>query len=134
MKGITNLIITEFAMKDMDWMGYKLQKGDQFTYHHNLLLKSEGGLYTRENAAILAGKTSHPYVHLIQYKNIECYMYLRTLLAQINEQGHMPTYQQLMAIDGVLLHFENEHSWDKNSKGKLLIKKEYKERIQCKMR
>lgn len=134
MKGITKLIINEYAMTNMDWMGYTLKKGDIFTYHHTIVLKKDGGLETRDNGSILCGNTSHPYLHLIQCKDKERYDYITAVLIQINQQGYMPTKSQLLAIDEILLDFENKFDGLKNSKGKLLIKDNYKERTQISLR
>ena len=53
---------------------------------------------------------------------------------QINNQGFMPTKSQLLAIDSILLEFEEEFGEVKNSKGKILIKDEYRERTQIILR
>ena len=134
MKEITKLMITEFAMKDMDWMGYKLQKGDMFTYHHTRVFRRDGGIEDRKNGSILCGNTSHPYLHLIEYQDPESFGYLTNILIQINNQGFMPTIPQLLAIDSILLGFEDRFSDLRGKKGKLLIKKEYKERTQVDLR
>lgn len=134
MNGITKLMISEYAMKDMDWMGYTLKKGDIFTYHHTRELKKDGGLVTRKNGSILCGNTSHPYLHLIQCKDEEKYNYITAVLMQINNQGFMPIKSQLLAIDSILLEFEREFGEVKNSKGKLLIKDDYRERTQIILR
>ena len=125
MKAITNLMIYEWDMKDRDWLGYRLQKGDIFTYHHNLLAKRDGGEETIKNGAILCEKTAHPYLHIIEGRDYELFLYLTNLLAKVNEQGFMPTKQQLLAIDAVLRQFEREHQEDRTRKGKLLIKQEF---------
>lgn len=131
---VTKLMISEYAMTDMDWMGYTLKKGDIFTYHHTREQKKDGGLITRGNGSILCGSTSHPYLHLIQCKDEEKYNYITAVLMQINNQGFMPTKSQLLAIDSILLEFEEEFGEVKNSKGKILIKDEYRERNQIILR
>lgn len=125
MKAITRLMIYHWNMKDRDWLGYRLQKGDIFTYHHNLIAKRDGGKETIKNGAILCGRTSHPYLHIIESKDYDIFTYLTIMLAKINEQGYLPNKQQLLAIDSVLKLFEKEHEYDRTSKGKILIKEEF---------
>lgn len=125
MKEITKLMVREWNMKDRDWLGYKLQRGDMFTYHHNLIARRHKGTETIKNGAILCGKTSHPYLHIIESRDYDMFIYLTIILAKINEQGCMPNKQQLLAIDSVLRMFEREHDRDRTSKGKILIKEEY---------
>lgn len=129
MKNITITMVNIWKMQDIDWLGYKLQKGDMFTYHHNLVKKEDGGNMSIKNGAILCGKTSHPYIHLIEHLDLEVYIYLTQLLKEINLQRQMPNDKQLLAIFEALEYFESKHSNDTNKKGKILIKEEYKRRI-----
>lgn len=116
-------------MSNIDWMGYELKKGNIFNYHH-IIKKEHGGLLTINNGAILCGGTSsHQYLHIIEYKDFELYVYLNNILQNINSQREMPSRQQLLAIDSILRQFEREHSGDRTSKGKVLIKEEYTRRI-----
>ena len=98
------------------------RSGTVIVPYHTIVLKKDGGLETRDNGSILCGNTSHPYLHLIQCKDKERYDYITAVLIQINQQGYMPTKSQLLAIDEILLDFENKFDGLKNSKGKLLIK------------
>lgn len=127
MKPIVKFMIHQWNMKDMDWLGYKLQKGNIYTYHH-IIKEEHGGKQTINNGAILT-EVSHPYLHIIEYKDYELYTYLTNLLICINNQRYMPTKQQLLAINSILESFEREHCSDRTQKGKLLIKEEYTKRI-----
>lgn len=115
-------------MKKIDWMGYTLRRNEQFSYHH-IDKREHGGLETRDNGAILTQNTSHPYLHIIEYKDIEIYVYINNILKCINTQGYMPTKNQLRAINSVLNTFERDHSNERNKKGKQIIKEEYYKRI-----
>ncbi len=71
MKEVTKLLINDFKIKQLnyDFMGYSLQKGDIYTFHHFLIANRENGPYAYWNGVILCGKTSHPYLHLIENKD-----------------------------------------------------------------
>lgn len=113
---------------DVDWMGYKLNKGDSLSFHH-IVKKENKGKFEIDNGALLNNNSSHPYLHLIETKDLELYVYLNNLLQNINTQRSFPSKQQLLAIDSILKQFEREHCSDKNSKGKYLIKNEFYDRM-----
>jgi len=127
MKQITKFMINMWDMSNIDWMGYKLNKNNPYTYHH-ILKKEFGGKETIDNGAILT-KIPHEYIHIIEFKDLEMYIYINNLLKNINNQRELPNRQQLLAIDSILRQFEREHCSDRNSKGKLLIKEEYTNRL-----
>ena len=117
-----------WKVNEVDWMGYSLKKGDSLSFHH-IVKKENHGKFEIDNGALLNNNTSHPYLHLIETKDLDLYIYLNNLLKNINSQREYPTRQQLLAIDSILKQFEREHCSDKNSKGKLLIKKEFYDRM-----
>ena len=110
----------------LDWMNYKLVRKD-ITFHH-IIKRSSGGRRDIDNGALLMGNTAHPYLHIIEYKDIETYNALNKIFKFINQQRHEPTTEQREIIEYLLQEFEHEHRWDKSSKGKLLIKQKYLER------
>jgi len=123
---IKNLMIYIWKMDDIDWLGYKLEKKDKFTFHH-IIKKCNGGKLEINNGAILTN-ISHPYLHIIESRDFDMYLYLNNILRAINDQRQMPDKLQLLAIKGVLEQFEREHCSDRTSKGKTLIKEEYLKR------
>lgn len=127
MKYITKLIVNEYHMKRIDWLGYEVNKRTDFSFHH-IIKKENGGKETRENGAILSYNTSHPYLHLIESKDFDIYCYLNYILKEINVQGYIPTTSQLLKINMALNSFEREHCSDRTKKGKILIKREFIER------
>ena len=46
MKEITKSMIKEFKLRELefDFMGYKLQKGDIYTFHHLIVPNRSGGI------------------------------------------------------------------------------------------
>ena len=110
----------------LDWMNYKLVKKD-ITFHH-IVKRSSGGRRDIDNGALLMGNTAHPYLHIIEYKDIETYNALNKIFKFINQQKHEPTTEQREIIEYLLREFEYKHRWDKSSKGNLLIKQKYLER------
>lgn len=125
MNHVKHLMINEYHMTDRDWMGYELVT--RFDYHH-IIKKEDGGKITRQNGAILE-HVGHQYLHIIETKDYERYVFINMILKQINQQGHMPTQEQLIVINYVLDMFEREHCSDRNKKGEILIKEEYTRRL-----
>ena len=126
MKKILNLMIGYYNLQGIDFMGYKVNKHNPYTYHH-ILKRCHGGNETLENGAVLT-KSSHQYLHIIETRDLEIYNQINNVLKQINEQGFAPLERQLLAIDYILRIFESEHFQDKTSKGKILIKREFLKR------
>ena len=121
-------LIKIYKMKDIDWMGYKLQ--DRFSYHH-IIKKSNGGRKVLSNGAVLF-QSSHNYLHTIESYDYDKYLFINQILKDINNQRYMPTKEQLKEIDYVLREFEDEYEDYLSSRDKLLIKKEYRERVSWK--
>ena len=130
MKRITKKMIKIYRLKHIgvDFMGYSLQRGGMATFHH-IIKKEHGGSETISNGAVLMGETSHPYLHLIESKDLDIYIYISKILKEINKQGIYPSKKQLLAINDVLKGFEREYSGSTNRKGKILIKERYIERV-----
>ena len=118
-------LINIYNMQDMDWMGYKLQ--DRYSFHH-LIKRCHGGERKIENGAVLY-QSSHSYLHTIEYYDLGKYLMINNILKDINNQRYMPTMEQLIEIEYVLRQFESEHEDYISTRGKELIKEEYKRRI-----
>lgn len=127
MKAITQELIHVFKPHGIDWMGYTYENNKQLSFHH-IKKKENGGLYEFDNGALLRGNTSHEYLHLIEVKDLDMYIYINHILKIINEQRYTPTKQQLIQIRDVLELFEKEHCADRTMKGKQLIKYKYLDR------
>ena len=110
---------------NLDWLNYKLVKND-VTLHH-IRKKEDGGRMDIDNLSLIM-PNGHQYLHLIECKDIETYITINKILKIVNNQLAEPTRDQREIIEYLLQDFEYKHRWDKNSKGKLLIKKEYKQR------
>ena len=129
MKQITKLMINEFKIKELgfDFMGYELQKGDIYNYHHLIIPNKHGGPETRWNGAILCCKSSHPYLHLIEAKDYDMFCYITSEMIDENVRGCLDI-QNIRNIHAVLDRFEREHCSDRGKKGKYLIKEQYTRR------
>ena len=130
MKEITKLMIREYKIKELgfDFMGYKLQKDDIYTFHHLIIPYRDGGKEKRENGAILCGRTSHPYLHLIEAKENKYFCYITSEMIDMNIKGYLDPFN-IERINDILNEFEYKHKEDRTRKGKILIKEEYKNRI-----
>lgn len=118
-------LINIYNMTDIDWMGYKLD--ERFSYHH-IVKRCHKGERTINNGAVLY-LSSHSYLHTIEYYDLDKYVFINKILKDINTQRTMPTTEQLKQIDYVLREFESEHEEEVSTRGKILIKDKYKERI-----
>lgn len=126
MRKILNLMIDYYNLKGIDFMGYKVNKNNPYTYHH-IIKRCLGGNESFENGAILT-KISHQYLHIIESRDLIIYEYINNIFKQITQQGYGPTKNQLLAIDYVLKIFEEQHMQDKSAKGKILIRHDFLKR------
>lgn len=126
MKNITKIMINQYGINKIGWMGYKVSKDNPYTYHH-LKKKCDGGKEVISNGAILT-KIAHEYLHIVESKDMELYNYINNVLRQINEQNFAPLKRQLLAIDAMLMMFENAHKNDRTKSNKKLIKESYLKR------
>ena len=126
MKQITKDMIRIYKIKELrhDFAGYKLQKGDIYTYHHNIIAKRNGGPETIWNGAILCGKTIHPYLHLIEQYDPEIFYLITSELIDENIKRQL-TLDSLRRIRTLLEYFEKEHCSTRTKKGNLIIKESY---------
>ena len=122
MSDILRLMIKIWNMNTMDWMGY--DNLENYSFHH-LIKKCEGGEQTIRNGAVLH-QSSHSYLHTIEHYDLDKYIYINKILKDINNQLYMPTKEQLKQIRDVLIEFEKEYENKESSRGKTIIKGEYK--------
>lgn len=126
MKEITKEMLRIYEpVSKLDWMNYKLVKS-KLTYHH-IIKREHRGLMTIENGALLMPK-SHEYLHIIEYKDRDLYKGINDIFMMVNDQGYEPDLNQRQTIEYLLQYFEYNHKHDRNSKNKILIKPEYKNR------
>lgn len=128
MREVTQSMIKEFKLRELgyDFMGYHLNKGDIYTFHHLIVPNREGGPYARWNGAILFS-TPHQYLHVIENKDYDRFCYLTSEMIDMNIKGYLDT-ANLREIHAVLEGFEREYSGARTRKGKVLIKEEYTRR------
>ena len=128
MKSITREMLKVYKpYSHLDWMNYKIVRKEDITFHH-IEKRTNGGVLTIDNGALLL-PTPHQYLHLIECKDIDTYIALNKMFKYINNQKCEPTKEQREMIGYLLSDFEKVHRWDKGSKGKLLIKHKYLDRI-----
>lgn len=127
MKGITKLMFDEFKIAEvgMDFMGFKLNKNDIMTYHHLIIPKRNGGLVTRNNGALIQ-RVPHDYLNIIEMIDPVRFAYITSEMIDINVKGFIDPYN-IKNIHAILDEFETQHEGETTRKGKLLIKREYKQ-------
>ena len=127
LKNITREMLKIYKpYSNLDWMNYRLVKKD-LTAHH-IKKRENGGRLVKENIALL-NSTSHNYLHLIEFKDFDAYVTINKIFKFVNLQTHEPTKEQREIIEYLLSEFEKSHEEEKNAKGKILIKEEYKRRV-----
>jgi hypothetical protein len=129
LKEVTRLMINEFKIQELghDFMGYSLQKGDIYTFHHLIVPNRHGGPYARWNGAILFS-TPHQYLHTIENVDDKYFYYLTSEMVDINVKGFLDE-RNIDAIHDILCEFEHKYDKMYSKKGKRLIKPEYLHRI-----
>ncbi len=123
MKRITNIMIEKYNLKSIDMMGYVFSKNNA-SYHHLIIPRRMGGAETIENGAVLNGKTSHPYLHIVERMDLEMFLSITQEIIDEKAIGRLDK-ESLKRIDDILRCFEREHSGKRTRKGKVLIKPEY---------
>lgn len=118
MKDITKVIMEEYELNGVDFMGYELKRP---SYHHLIIPRRMGGKESVENGAVLDSKTSHPYLHIVEGRDYEKFLDITSEIVDEKVKGHLDE-KNLERIDDILNCFEKEHSGDTTSKGKPIIK------------
>ena len=116
-----------YRLRGYDFMGYTYNSIKDLSFHH-IQKACEGGQKTIDNGSLLNKNTSHPYLHIIECKELSMYLMINSILLDINRQQAPPTKMQLIMIRDILLEFEDKYRNATNSAGKRLIKKPYIER------
>lgn len=127
MNDIKRLMIVEFRIREIghDFMGYSLNKNENYNYHH-IEPRRLGGEITRENGAILVER-SHQFIHTIETRDECMYQAIQAELLAINRKGYVDPYN-VRIIHELLREFEEEHKNDLTRKGKPLIKEKFYDR------
>ena len=132
MKEITRDMIAEFKINKLgyDFMGYTFRNNKELSFHHLIVARRYckrmglGDGYLKWNGAILKQSTSHDYLHLIQRIDEELFLRITYQMIEENTNGHLDI-ENLKKIRDILLYFEKEHQFDRDKKGRVLIKREY---------
>ena len=132
MDSITKEMVKLYRLKKigLDFMGYRIDKTSNISFHHLLIPARYGGKRTIENGAILMQgqkkneSNSHDYLHLIEKIDPEIFYFITSEMLDQNIKGYLDI-ENLKQIRSLLEYFEKEHINDKGNKGKLLIKQNY---------
>lgn len=123
MSDILKVMLKIWDMNTMDWMGF--DNDDKYSFHH-IVKKCDHGETIISNGAVLHQNSSHPYLHTIEYYDLDKYIFINKILKDVNNQLRMPTKEQLEQIRLVLLEFQREYEGKTSSRDKPIIKKEYR--------
>lgn len=132
MREVTREMIKLYNIKKLgyDFMGYTFNRPEELSFHHLIIphrdCKREGlgEGYLMWNGAILKQETSHEYLHTIELYDRELFLRITKYMIEEN-QNRKIDIDNLKRIRDLLLYFEAEHQYDKNKKGKSLIKRKY---------
>ena len=119
-------MIDIFDMKTymFDFMGYVFTSVKNLSYHHLIIPDRFNGPQILDNGAELNKKTSHPYLHTIEWKDPELFS-LITIQMILQNRKRKLDLENIRKIRDYLEYFEKEHSSDTCKKGKPLIKTRY---------
>ena len=124
LKPVVKEMLKKWDMKDVDWMGYKKDKSDIFTFHHLIIPTRKGGPYEIWNGAILCGGTGHPYLHVVENYDYDRFIYITSRLIDMNVLGKLDL-ETIKDIDTCLKYFEREYQGKRTKSKKRIIKPEY---------
>lgn len=132
MRAVTQEMIKLYNIRKLgyDFMGYKIDQVKSLSFHHLIIPKREckergyGDGYLLWNGAILRQDTSHDYLHIIEQIDRDAFVAITKEMIEENEKGYLDI-ENLKRIRQILLVFEAEHMYDKNAKGKTLIRRKY---------
>ena len=134
MKPIVNLMLKKYCIDKLghDFMGYSLNQGDIYTFHHLIVPTRSGGEITEENGVILCGLTSHPYLHIVEKYDIDLFREITHEMLEMKKKECIDPIK-LNVIDQILDDFEERFEDVFTPKNLHLIKPEFKERVQKKV-
>ncbi len=124
---ITRVMINEFNITDMDFMWYTVDKNTA-NYHHLIIPRRNGGVKAINNGAILNKDTSHPYLHVIEYKDYEIFFRITREMLEENRKRKIDL-ENIRKIDDYLKAFEKDYCSEMNFNGDPLIREEYTKRL-----
>ena len=124
---ITCVMINVFNISDTDFMGYSVDRASA-NYHHLIIPRRNGGVKTINNGAVLNKFTSHPYLHVIEYKDYDIFYLITREMIEENKARKIDP-RNLARINDLLTVFERNYCGETNFLGEPLIKEEYTKRL-----
>lgn len=137
MRNVTITMINEYGLKrcKCDFMGYRLQKDDTYSFHHLVLshkkcneLDMERNGYFKWNGAVLCASTAHPYLHTIERYDSELFYLMTCEMLDMNIKGHLDIWN-LVRIHEMLEDFESRFRGEKTKRGHLIVPEKYEKRL-----
>lgn len=125
LKEVTKILINDFKIRELghDFMGYSLQKGDIYTFHHLIIPKRQGGQYTYWNGAVLCS-TPHQYLHAIEAIEHKYFDYITDEMEMMKHKGFLDE-DNLLEINNILCEFEWNYKDYHTRKGRKVLRPEY---------
>ena len=108
-------------------MGYSLQKGDIYTFHHLLIPRRQGGPYAYWNGAVLC-TTPHQYLHVIENIDYDYFAYITSEMQDMKAKGYLDE-KNLREINNILCEFEWKYKNYQTKRGKKMLRPEYLHRV-----
>lgn len=129
MKEVTKKLITDFKIDKLgyDFMGYRKQGDDIYTFHHLIIARRFGGPYDYWNGVVICS-TPHQYLHVIEVVDHKYFDYITSEMLDMKNKGEL-ALENLREINNILSEFEWTHKDYYTKRGNRLIKPEYKRRV-----
>ena len=125
-------MIHDWKIRETDFMGFYIDRKnekDYFSYHHLRTPKSKGGIRSIHNGSVLCRCSSHDYIHIIERYDMDVFDFIKGVMIEVNEQGYLPTSDQIVRINGALCCFEREYSGLHEPWGPPIIRENFARRL-----
>lgn len=100
MDGVLREMIEIYKPKGIDWMAYKLQRKNPYTFHH-IIEKRNGGKRRVNNGAILT-LNAHEYLNYLDCRYERIYKELNGLFWELNRTYKPPQEDYYEEVGAVL--------------------------------
>ena len=137
MRQSTKNLIRKYALMKLkyDFMGYEFEELEDLSFHHLLIPRTISPLlgmdrgYFEWNGVILVQRTSHEYLHIVEYFDFDRFLAITSEMLDERTKGYL-SLKNIKEIDAILYGFEREYAGEiyPGSKHEI-IKPQYTKRL-----
>ncbi len=103
-------LIEKFHIQEgnLDFMGYEPKENEILTFHHLIIPSCRKGPYEECNGVILCGRSSHPYLHIIEGTDYDMFLAITSEMLDELIKEYLDR-ENLLRIRDILNCFEKEY-------------------------